>query len=138
MRTFDAWVHGQDIRAAIGRDGDWDTAAAVVAFQQMAQALPYVWGKTLKAPAASTVRVTVTGPGLEAELAAWVDPDSGRGAACAPPEAATVHLSLSWPDYMRLSCGRIDPDEPALRERITVSGDASLGEALVRALSIAP
>ena len=138
MRTFDAWVHGQDMREATGTDGGWDTAAAVAAFQQMAQALPYVWGKSLKAPAGSSVRVTVTGPSLAADLAAWVDPDSGRGAACAPADEATVHLTLSWPDYMRLSCGRIDPDDPALRARVTVTGDAELGEALLRGLSIAP
>ncbi len=141
MRTFDAWVHAQDIRAAVARDGGWGGPAALVAFQQMTRALPYVWGRNLKAPAGSTVRITITGPELEADLGAVVDPESGRGAECPPMDSPTVHLTVGWPDYMRLSCGRIDPDDPGLRERIhlvTDSDSGGLGEGLLRALSIAP
>lgn len=136
-RTFDAWVHVQDIRAAIEADGDWDTEAAVVAFQQMAAALPYVWGKTVKAPPGSSVRITVTGPDLAADLGAVVGED-GRGVASAPGDEATVRLECSWPDYMRLSCGRVAPDDPQVRARVTVTGDPDLAEALLRGMAITP
>lgn len=136
-RTFDAWVHQQDIRAAIGADGGWSDDDAVVAFQQMATALPYVWGKTVKAPPGSSVRVTVTGPDLTADLGAIVGED-GRGVAAGPADGATVHLTCSWPDYMRLSCGRVDPEDADVRSRITVTGDPGLAVALLRGMAITP
>ena len=43
-RTFDTWVHEQDIRSAIGEEGGWDTDPARVASLQMIRALPYVLG----------------------------------------------------------------------------------------------
>jgi uncharacterized protein (TIGR03083 family) len=137
MRVFDAWVHEQDIRAAIGEGGDWSTDGAVLAFQQMAAALPYVWGKNVKAPVGASVRVSVTGPDLIADLGAVVGEDR-RGVASAPASDGDVHLICSWPDYMRLSCGRIDPGDPALRDRITLVGDPTLAGALLSGMAITP
>ena len=37
-----------------------------------------------------------------------------------------------------VSCGRVPVDDPALRSRITLAGDADLGARLLPALSIAP
>lgn len=136
-RTFDVWVHEQDIREAIDNDGGWVTDAAILSFQQMAAALPYVWGKNVKAPVGASVRVSVTGPGMVADLGAVVG-ENGRAAASAPASDADVHLTCSWPDYMRLSCGRIAPDDPALRARITIVGDPALAEALLIGMAITP
>lgn len=136
-RTFDTWVHEQDIRAAVGEDGGWGTDPAHVASRQMIRALPYVWGRTVKAPAGSTVRVTITGPGVEAQACARVG-DDGRGAACDPVEFPTVDLVVTWPDFMALSCGRTATDDPGLRDRMTLSGDPHLCEALLAGLSITP
>lgn len=136
-RTFDAWVHEQDIRAAIGQDGDWSSRPAVVSFQQMASALPYVWGKGVGAPVGAVVRITVTGPDLEADLLAIVGSD-GRATASGPVAEPTVHLTVAWPDYMRLSCGRVDVHEPEFLERLTLAGDAALGECLLEELAITP
>lgn len=137
MRTFDAWVHTQDIRTAIGQDGDWATPGAEVAFAQMASALPYVWGRGVRPPAGATVRVRVTGPDLASTFCAEVG-DDGRGRACPEPASPTVDLALSWPDFMRLSCGRVSVDDPEVLSRLTLSGDADLGARLLPALSIAP
>jgi uncharacterized protein (TIGR03083 family) len=137
MRTFDLWVHTQDIRAAVGRDGDWDTPGAVIAFQQMTRAIPFAWARNAKAPTGATVRVQVTGPDLTADVSAIVDGD-GRGRPTVPVESPAVTLVVSWPDFMRLACGRIDPGDPGLRDRIELTGDAALGAALLPALSIAP
>lgn len=137
MRTFDSWVHQQDVRAAIGREGGWGSVPATVAFQQMSKALPYSWARNAKAPGGASARVTVTGPELETDATVVVD-DSGRGRFADPVDAPTVHLVTSWPDYMRLCCGRVAVDDAGLRARITLAGDHALGEALLRGLSIAP
>lgn len=136
-RTFDVWVHEQDIRAAIGEEGHWGTAPAVVAFQQMAGALPYVWAKGVGAPASAVVHLTITGPELEADLFATID-EEGKGVASSPAQAATVHLTLSWPDYMRLSSGRVDVTDSHVRGRIMITGDADLAESLLEELTITP
>ena len=137
MRIFDTWVHEQDIRTATGNGGDWDSAPAVIAFQQMTRSLPVIWSKGAQAPTGGTVRVAVTGPGLEADLFVEVD-DEGRGQACAPVAEPTVAVVVSWPDYMRLSAGRVDINEPGLRSRIRVTGDPAAAEALLSALTITP
>ncbi|MCX6431964.1 MAG: maleylpyruvate isomerase N-terminal domain-containing protein [Actinobacteria bacterium] len=137
IRIFDTWMHEQDIRTAIGFDGSWDSAPAVIAFQQMTRSLPVIWSKGSQAPTGTTVRVTVAGPGLEADKYVVVD-DEGRGQACAPVLNPTVSLAVSWPDYMLLTGGRIDVDEPGLRGRIQLTGDPVLAAALLAALSITP
>ncbi len=136
-RTFDLWAHEQDIRSAIGQDGNWSTPEAVIAFQQMAASLPYVWGKGVGAPAGATVQLTVTGPELEAELYAAVD-DDGKAMASAAVEKPTVHVTLSWPDYMRLTCGRVNAEDPELLARVSAEGDPELVSALLTKLTITP
>lgn len=137
IRIFDAWVHQQDIRTALGLDGAWDTAPAIVAFQQMAKAVPVVWSRTVKASPGQVVHVSVTGPGLAAEIYADVD-DTGRGRRCAPVAEPAVSLTVSWPDFMRIANGRVAVDDPALRSRLALTGDPVLAESLLPALSIAP
>lgn len=137
MRTFDVWAHEQDVRAATGIEGHWDSAPARIALEQMLRALPYVWARTVAAPAGSTLHVVVTGPGLTDEVTIVADEEAkGRvGDAVADP---TVTLTSPWPDFMRLACGRVDPADPGLRERITLAGDPELGESLLRELAITP
>lgn len=137
MRIFDSWVHEQDIRAAIGRDGGWGTLPAIIAFQQAAKSVPVVWSRTVKAEPGDVVHISVTGPELEAEIYADVD-DTGRGRRCAPAAEPAVSLVLSWPDLMRLSNGRVAVGDATLLSRITLTGRPELAEALLPALSIAP
>jgi len=137
MRIFDSWVHEQDIRAAIGRDGGWGTLPATIAFQQAAKAIPVVWSRTVRAQPGDVVHVSVTGPELEADIDADVD-ETGRGRPCPPVAHPAVSLTVSWPDLMRLTNGRIAVDDAALRSRISLTGEPALAEALLPALSIAP
>ena len=137
IRIFDTWAHQQDIRAALGQDGGWDTPAAAVSQEQIVRALPYVWARTVGAPEGATVRIEMTGPGMPRDVAVTAVAD-GKGVDVAPGPDATVWLTASWPDLMRLACGRVDPDEPGLRARIVVRGDATLAAALLPALSITP
>lgn len=137
IRIFDTWAHQQDIRAALGHDDGWDTPAAAVSQEQIVRALPYVWARTVGAPEGTTVRIEMTGPELSRDVAVTAVAE-GKGIDAAPGPDATVWLTASWPDLMRLACGRVDPDEPGLRARIVVRGDETLAAALLPALSITP
>ncbi len=137
IRVLDIWMHEQDIRTALGLDGGWDTRPAQITLGQIVRALPVVWSRNCQAPVGSTVRVSVTGPGLTADFAAVTGAD-GRGVACDPADAATVHLTLGWPDLVALSAGRVDPSDTDLRTRVFLTGDGPLGETLLQALTITP
>jgi uncharacterized protein (TIGR03083 family) len=137
IRIFDTWAHQQDIRAAIGLAGGWDTAAAAVSQEQIVRALPYVWARTVGAPEGATVLIEITDVDLPRDVAVVAVAD-GKGLDAAPSADATVWLTASWPDLMRLACGRVDADDPDLRTRVVLRGDAALGEALLPALSITP
>lgn len=136
-RTFDLWAHEQDIRVAIGEDGNWGSPPAVIAFQQMAGALPFVWGKSVGAPVGSSAQLSIGGPELEAELFAVVGED-GKATASSAVDRPTVHVSVSWPDYMRLSCGRVDIDDPAFGARVRIEGEPALVSTLLEKLTITP
>lgn len=134
MRTFDLWAHEQDIRAALGLDGGWDTDGAVVSYQQMTRALLALWPQ-VGAPERAVVHLRVTGPGISGDT--WVVGGAdGRSAFCRPVDDPTVEVTMSWPDYAMLSCGRIALE--SARERITVRGDVDLAERLLAELVITP
>jgi hypothetical protein len=121
----------------MGLPGGWDTPAAAVAQEQIVRALPYVWARTVAAPEGATVRIEITDPALPRDVAV-VAVAGGKGLDADPGPDATVWLTASWPDLMRLGCGRVDAGDPELRARLVLRGDAGLGEALLPALSITP
>lgn len=125
MRCLDVWMHEQDVRDALDRPGDLDTRPAVITAQQIALALPRAWQSVEAAPEGSTLRIQVTGPGLEADLPV------GDG-------EPVVTLTVPWPDLVRLAAGRIAVDDAGLRSRLVMDGDEALGEALLPALSFTP
>lgn len=129
MRTFDTWVHEFDIRQAIGDPGHLDTDGAQVTLDTLVDALPFTWGKKVGAPVGASARIIVTGPGLTADRTVVVG-DNGR-AAFADTAEPTVTLTMSWPDYVILACGRGDAP-------IEISGDPDLGARLAASLTITP
>lgn len=144
MRCLDIWMHEQDIRSATGIDGGWDTRPAHVSFQQITRSLPYVWSRTVQAPVGSTLHLVVTGPGVIGDALVTVV-EEGKGevvtdrAVIGDDEGASaVTLTLRWPDLVQLAAGRIPPDDPALRSRLSLGGDPTLGALLLPALSITP
>lgn len=137
IRIFDTWAHQQDIRTAMGIDGGWDTPEAAVSQEQIVRALPYVWARTVGAPEGATVRIEITDADLSRDVAVEAVA-GGKGIDSEPRSDATVWLTASWPDLMRLACGRVAADDPGLRTRLVLRGDAALGEALLPALSITP
>ena len=101
------------------------------------RALPYVWARTVGAPEGATARIEITDASLPRDVAVVAVADR-KGLEAEPSADATVWLTASWPDLMRLACGRVDAADPDLRTRLVLRGDADLGEALLPALSITP
>ncbi len=136
MRTFDAWVHAQDIRAARGLPTQLDSAAALITADQLLSGLPLLWGKTVAAPPGTVLALNITGPVIEAALQVGVD-DEHRGVMV---EGADPDLTLtaSWPDLLDLMTGRVAVDDAGLLARITLDGDEALSNRLLSALNVTP
>jgi len=126
IRTFDCWLHEQDIRDAVGRPGGEAGPSASLALEEMTTAMGYVVGKRAGAPAGSRVRLELTGPAARrihvevAERAEVVDDLGGD---------ATVTLRMPAGVFARLGGGRVDP--ASVRDQITIDGDEALGERVV-------
>ena len=130
MRVFDIWVHEQDIRVAVGDPGHLGTAPAHMAAGRMRGALGFVWAKRVQAPVGSTLRVTVTGPGVEFSDTV-VRAQDGRGRPTEPVADPTVGLTMSFPAFVALACGRGSGEASR-------TGDARLAELTVARFNIAP
>jgi uncharacterized protein (TIGR03083 family) len=133
VRVFDVWAHEQDVRRAVAAPGNLAGAAADVARDQIAMALPYVVGKQVSPPAGTRVAVDVSGPTtLQATVVVGAD-----GRAEAEPGVAvdaTTTLRMDFETLTRLACGRVAPDAAP----VTVEGDPALGGQVLAALAITP
>lgn len=130
MRVFDTWVHEQDIRVAVGDPGHLGTAPAHAAAQRMRGALGFIWAKKVDAPLGATLQVTVTGPGVtftDTVLRA----DDGKGRPTGTIPEPTVALTMTFPDFVALACGRGPAD-------VDVAGDEQLAGRTVARFNIAP
>jgi uncharacterized protein (TIGR03083 family) len=130
MRVFDTWVHEQDIRVAVGDPGHLDTPPAHMAAGRMRRALGFVWAKKVDAPIGSTLQVAVTGPGVQFADTVMRTPD-GKGRPCEAVPDPTVALTMSFPGFVALACGR-GPAE------VAIAGDQELGERTLTRFNIAP
>jgi len=133
FRIFDSWVHEQDVRGALERPGNLDSATARFSTQMMLDVLPYVVGKKVGAPDGSTVVLALTGP-IDTTTAVAVTDGRAR-ALDTVPELPTVTLTVASDTYGRLSCGRLDPDEAVVTGVVAIEGDITLGGALVHQLN---
>lgn len=64
VRAFDAWVHEQDIRRAVGRPGGLDGAGARHALSRCLSAMPFVVGKKAGAADGQSVLFDIDGEQL--------------------------------------------------------------------------
>ena len=142
MRTFDTWVHSQDIRDAIGQEGGLGSPGAQVTASLMLAATPRIWAKVVGAPVGSVLRLDILGPGVTTSAIVEVMPD-GRAQMTEPrPGAETATdawLRGSWPAVMHRMAGRPLPSgalgsSPGLE----LDGDPDLVDRLSSALNIAP
>jgi uncharacterized protein (TIGR03083 family) len=133
-RTFDYWMHEQDIRRAVGRPGGWDSPGAAVTVQVLQAALPFVVGKKVRPATGTTVGWVVRAPSRTDELVVRLDGD-GRARPCDVPVAeADASLSMSLEDFVLVAGGRASPQSLG----VDLRGDVDLAGRVLAAMSVTP
>jgi len=134
MRTFDIWVHEQDVRVSTGDLGNLDGPGSHQARDYLTAGLPKTWVKGAGAPVGAVLHLIVDGPGLMFESWVRVD-DHGRGEFVAE-QPATTTIEMSWLAYVTLSAGR--HTEQDFTSSAMLDGDAGLGEAFLANMGVTP
>ena len=131
ITLFDHWAHEQDIRVPLAKPGNLSGLGAEFSLNEAHIALGYLIGKRANAPQGARVTIHVTSPTTR-DLHVVVD---GRAQVVAKLNDPTVELTTDFATFMLLCCGRIDPAGPLDDERVTLSGDTALGEAVATNLA---
>lgn len=129
-RPLDVWMHEQDVRRAVGRPGNMDTAPAKHTAEYLAESLGYVLGKKVGAPTGTSLVLEMAG----SEPFAFQIDENGRGQRVPPPARPTATLRMDRESFIRLSGGRCAA-EPG---RVTVAGDQRLGAQVLASIAITP
>ena len=134
IRIFDAWVHEQDMRRALGIPGELEGSVAAHSVGRIARALPFVTARKAQALDGVTVVFNITGTsGCVVSVAV----EGGRGKELdAVPDSPTVTITTDVETFARLGCGRWDPAEALSSGKIAVSGDTALGNNIVNQMNI--
>ena len=128
IRVYDAWVHEQDIRRALGIPGHLDGPVARHGVGRTYMAMPYVVGRKARAPDGVTVLFQVTGP------AGWnmsVGVEGGRAKEIDPPVEHSAILTMDVETFTCLGCGRWTAEQAVSADKVQISGDRSLGETII-------
>lgn len=129
IRAFDAWVHEQDIRRAVGRPGSLGGPGATHSVGRCFLAMPFVVGKKVGAPDGTTVVFEVTG---EASDTLALAVEGGRAKPVTPPPAEpTVRLTMDVEAFTRLGCGRWEPSDVVDSGAVQIQGDRELGQKIL-------
>jgi uncharacterized protein (TIGR03083 family) len=135
MRTFDIWVHEQDIRIATENGGNLTGPGSIDAMRYLTAGLPKVWGKGVGAPAGSVLHVTITEPGRTGEY--WIQMNQdGKAALIEKTADADVTVTLPWLSFVMLAGGRAT--ETNFAESVVVTGNAELGALLIDRMAVTP
>jgi uncharacterized protein (TIGR03083 family) len=132
VRTFDCWMHEQDIRYAVGV---WATDDVLLggppehALAEIASSLGYIVGKLGGAPDGSRVAIELTGP-LQRTLRVAVDGRAKVVDAFDGEPTTTVRLDAVL--FTRLAGGRTTAAENM--NAIEIDGDVGLGRQVVERL----
>lgn len=135
LRIFDAWVHEQDMRRAVGRPGHVSGAVARHAFDIFVAGMPYVVAKKAQAPEGSIVVFDVAG-GPARTFAVTVT--GGWGSLSDPPQEPTVRLSMDFETFTCLAAGRWTGERARDEERVEVAGDETLARAILDTMDVVP
>ena len=128
IRVFDAWVHEQDMRRALGKPGGLDGPVARHSIERMIMAMPYVVARKSQAPDGATVVFQVTGP---AGCTLGVGVEGGRGKEISPPDDPSVVLTMDVQAFGCLGCGRWTADQAKAAKGVQISGDQGLGQTIL-------
>ena len=130
-RPLDVWMHEQDVRRALGRPGNLDSAPAIHSADYLMESLPFVVAKRAQAPVGSVVRLQVAGHG---PVSATVG-DDGRGRPGTPDDGEpTVTLAMDREAFIVLAGGRRTP----VTGDVLVTGDVELGERVLASMGVTP
>jgi uncharacterized protein (TIGR03083 family) len=141
VRTFDVWMHEQDIREAIGRPGGLDTPAASLSVSRAFDSLPVVVARRAGVEPGNAVVLELTGP-VTGRAGVRVEDQDGKargiplftGEAEEHPDVVTTTLTTSTAVAMRLVGGRRDPGEL----HVTVTGDEDVAARVLAAMAVTP
>lgn len=133
FRIFDSWVHEQDIRGAVARPGGLHGSGADVSFSRCVDTMPYVIGKQVKPPDGTVVAFELSDP-LGRSFAVGIE--GGRGALLdTVSDEPTTTIAATGEEFVRLACGRRDPNAALADGSVTITGDEDLGRRVVEALN---
>jgi len=146
LRINDLWCHEQDIRAALGRPGNLDSAAAAVFTQTVLDALPGIVVKRAGVQPGRVVMVELTGP-VVARRGVRVEPDEQgevRGhlmftggvdeTGPIPVIGKTTSIQMSTEAFTRRAAGRRSTEEL----HYSVHGDEATARKVLDELVITP
>lgn len=134
IRVFDSWVHEQDVRRALDRPGGSGNRASSMALDQAQAVMPLVVGKRAASADGTVVRFEVSGPGGDGRSFS-VGVEGRRARPVADEVAPTVTLAMSTLDFIRLGCGRTTAEQVQAAGRISVQGDAAVGQQVLVAMN---
>jgi uncharacterized protein (TIGR03083 family) len=154
LRTFDVWIHEQDIRCALGRAGNLDSPAAAVCVSTIMLQLPKLIAKGAAIEPGTAVVIDVTGPGavtarqgVRVELdeqgrarghtvptgGANVTGDRAKASSLLDPsQDPQVTISLSTEAFTRRAAGRRSVSDTAY----DVVGDADIARRVLQAMVV--
>ena len=130
-RPLDIWMHEQDVRRAVGRPGNLDTAPAQHTADYLIEAFGYVLAKKAGAAPGTTAVLAVEG----SPTVAFTVNERGRGERLPEvPRRADATLRMDRESFIVLAGGR-RAAEPG---RVTIDGDQELGRRIVEAMATTP
>ena len=134
VRTFDSWVHEQDIRMAVGCPGGRGGAGERVTLDRMEASMPYVLGRRLQPLPGTTMRIDIEGSmGRTVQLAVGVGDDGAAWARAVKviERAPTASLWMDALTFVRRACGRIPASAVLASPGFAAAGDTSLARRFV-------
>jgi uncharacterized protein (TIGR03083 family) len=125
IRTFDCFAHEQDIRRAVGRPGNLDGKAARLTEDLIRSLLPGLLGSRLAEFSDQPIAIDVNARPIIASAAGGTATDD-------TPPATTINMPFS--ELVAFVCGRAD----AQVEAVTIEGDETLANQVLRAMAFTP
>ena len=129
VRIYDAWVHEQDIRRALGIPGHLSGPVAQHGYGRTEMAMPFVVGRKVKPDDGSTVVFEVAGD-VGGTIALNMDGGRAYRMDAAPP-SPTVRLSMDLTAFNALGTGRWTAEQALADGSVAIAGDRALGERIV-------
>ena len=129
-RPLDVWMHEQDVRRAVDRPGNLDSAPAQHTADYLLESLAMVLGKRIAPPAGTSVVLDVSGSAPHAvEMGA-----DGRAVEVPLPDQPTARLTMDRETFIVIAGGRRDPEPGA----VAIEGDEVLAGSLLDMMAVTP